>query len=79
MLKGSAFPLQVGKNKVTSGTFNRINVVRCYEDGDITITWLSGATSTESFVAGEDMELGSQCDTLTIVAGKFSFSDKTVA
>ena len=78
MLKGSAFPCLPGKNKVTTGTFRMINAVRCYEDGDLDITYLSGSTSTESFVAGEDMELYN-VDSLIITSGIFSLSDKTVA
>ena len=78
MLKGSAFPCLPGKNKVTTGTFKRINAIRCYEGGDLDITYLGGATSTESFVIGEDMELYN-VDSLTIASGMFSFSDKTTA
>lgn len=75
MLKGSAFPLEVGKNKVTTGTFPLVKGVRCYVDGDLVINFRNGTSATESFVAGEDMEL-SNTDDVTISSGTFSFTTK---
>ena len=78
MLKGSAFPLEVGMNKQTTGTFKGVRGVRCYEDGDLAITFIGGAVSVESFVAGEDMELNN-VDELDISSGKFSLTIRNIA
>ena len=78
MLKGSAFPLEPGRNKVTTGVFELVRGVRCYADGVLAITYLSGDTANEDFVAGEDMEL-LQVASVSITSGTFSLASKALA
>ena len=88
MLKGSAFPCIAGLNKVTSGTFELINGVRCYEDGSLDVKYkaidtttgltIAGPVVVQEFVAGEDMDLGDNVFSVDVAGGKFSLSNKTV-
>lgn len=49
--------IQLGNNGLTSGTHSGVKLVSCITDGDIIVTFRSGATETVSLVAGTDRSL----------------------
>ena len=84
MRKGSAFPVEIGRNKVTAGKFNNVRTVRCYEDGNLELVFrlpdgTKGASATEAFVKGEDMDLGNNIFEVNVTGGKFSFASSPLA
>ncbi len=78
MLKGSAFPLEAGLNQLSTGTFQLIRGVRCYEDATLTITPKNGTVYTEDIIAGEDREIINALS-VEIVSGLVSFTRNTSA
>ena len=74
MTKETTLVLQKSMHKVTSGTFYP-TVMRCEDDGTLTVEWLDGTTEDLQFIAGDDRDM---CETksVTVVSGTFSFSDK---
>ena len=76
----AGFPLEFGKNKVTTGKFGRIKTIRCIEDGDLSLVKsdTTNPATTESFIAGEDVDLPGIFD-VTVSSGSFSLSCRTTA
>ena len=64
--------IREGKAFQTTGTFKEVNVIECEEDGDILVTWHSGATQTQSWVQGKANPIN--CKSVQIVSGTFSVS-----
>ena len=79
MLKGSAFPYQVGLNKQSTGTFEKIRGIRVFEKSSLTLTFKNGTTLPEEFEAGEDIEFPSSVESITIISGLISMFRKTLA
>ena len=80
MLKGSAFPMEPGMNKVDSGTYDKICGIRCYEEAEVAIVYENGSTGTETFAPGEDMDLSHlKVQSLTINSGLVSLTRRKTA
>ncbi len=67
-----AIEIQPGLYGVSTGTFDRVQVIRCLEDGDITITFRDGSQETVSMTAISDAAVDGL--TVTIVSGSFALN-----
>lgn len=74
MLKGSAFPLERGLNKLTTGTVLIPEAILCDVDGSLTITWLDDTSSVELFVSGDTRDVKNRTKSIAVTTGTFSFA-----
>ena len=67
-----AFPLIQGQVNLTSGTYTDIHLIYCVADGNITITWPDGTTSTIICAANDVFTVGSN-QQVEVVAASGTF------
>ena len=63
------FPLKEGGCNLSAGTYAGIRLIHCVADGEIKITWHSGATISVQLIAGDDF--GVECSSIELVSGTF--------
>lgn len=74
MVKGSAFPLERGLNKLTTGVVVLPEALLCDIAGSLTVTWLDDTTSVELFVAGDTRDVKNRVKSISVTTGTFSFA-----
>jgi len=62
------FPLTKGKTALSSGTYNNVAVIHCAVDGDITLNWKEGGSTTLPCISGTHFGT-TACTSVTIVSG----------
>ena len=77
MISGQGTSLQgatltEGNTHVTTGVFKAPTVIECFEDGDIIITWKSGATKTITLTSGWVNPVN--CKSVEIVSGTWNIA-----
>ena len=78
MLKGSAFPLEAGMNRVSSGTYELVKGVRAYEESVIIVTSPNQHSFQATIAEGEDREI-INAESVEVVSGLISLTRRTIA
>ena len=64
--------LTEGQAHISSGTFENVTVVECYEEGDIEVTWHSGQKQTITMTSGWVNPI--DCKSVRIVSGTWNLA-----
>ena len=77
MISGQGTSLQgatltEGNTHVIEGEFIAPTVIECFEDGDIEITWKSGATKTITLTSGWVNPIS--CKSVKVISGSFNIA-----